>query len=913
MQNRWFYRTPAAHFQTVFSVIGLILSLTTFTTISAEPRKNSLEENLTLRRIAEYWKEGEFLAVKSQIRSFLTAYPESTYADSLNAMLGDLLFNEKNYSEAREIYQNIQDPLFQKQTHYQYLHCLYQEGLFDTLISSATTFLEEKRGSKEQEAMARFFLADALYQLGKSTEHSQAKTNLYSQSIAHFKQLNQTPHASYALYPMAVMYTHLKENEKAAALYEQLASQHPGQQEEFLFQAASLYLSTNKNAAVDLYGKVYLLDGRYAADAAFNQIQLLFSQKRYKDLLTVQETAIKYVPLELLPLMRYYIGKSLFSIGDYANAANYLSQFLENDYPQERLLRNACASLVQCAHKTRNISLFNQSLDHLTHRFPKEEVTCQALLLHAHFCKEVGELALAQKDLKTLTHQFPNHVDQDAFRYDEALLFAQLKQWEESAHAFKSWLMQFPKNSQRSNAYRHLLTCQTELVKAASPETAFVRQQNLIETLREALEQKKLFSTEELSQMHFCLSQTLYESAQYDEALAAFTEYVEKYPTSPQLAEAYLTMTYCHIKGSFDPKGFTVCAEQALTLNEELPQREALHIELYNAYLELATTAPDAEKNACIDQAASHLFSALRQPLHQDNYIWLANHYIKKFQTTDSQSIEKDLYLSRSITILELLLDIMNIQNPIVETEALRLSQLYMESYRYSDAAHLLQALREAQSLTPDASWQYQRLTAFELGQAYERLNQWDKALDIYDDLITSSIHAYSYFGTAARLRAACIEFDQLDATEKREDTEIVQNICNELKNLQIQRKLSSEPWHLEAALSYIDIKVDLAPPSNQLSFRLQLLKQLKEELSSPHDPMTKQYLTAAEQFPEQWSIYKQYLDFISAEELRLEKLQKNTYTTPDHRKNVSSYYDDLLKQPINSYLKYRIQHLRCL
>ena len=66
--------------------------------------------------------------------------------------------------------------------------------------------------------MARFFLADALYQLGKKTDHSQAKTNLYSQSMAHFKQLQQTSHAAHTLYPMAVMYTHLKENEKAAEI-----------------------------------------------------------------------------------------------------------------------------------------------------------------------------------------------------------------------------------------------------------------------------------------------------------------------------------------------------------------------------------------------------------------------------------------------------------------------------------------------------------------------------------------------------------------------------------------------------------------------------------------------------------------------------------------------------------------------
>lgn len=843
----------------------LLVCWTLCTALSAEPKKNSLEESLTLRRIAEYWKEKDFSAVKRQIQSFLSAYPDSAHADSLYAMLGDLLFNENNYKEAHRAYVQIKDPLFAKQTHYQHLYCLYEEGLFDQVIASATTFLEQGTASKEQEEAARFQLADSLFQLGNLTEHLEGKNHLFIQSVSHFKQLTSSSYANQTHYPLAIMYTHLKENDKAAALYEQLANRYPEQREAFLFQAATLYLPSNKNKATDLYGAIYPLNGKHASDAAFNHLQLLFAQKRYRELLTLQDKALQYVAIEHFPLIRYYIGKSLFAVGDPTHAATHLLQFVDGKGSHDHLIKNACLTLVQCAHKTRNLPLFNQSLQHLLRVSPQGNETMHVLLLHAQFCQEIGELTLASNDLKTLLEQHPHHIDRPHFLYDYGAIAAKQKNWDIATKTFQAWLTEFPKHPQKANVYRQLLVCQAELCRTAPPETALILKQDLIATLKTALAQIKLFSASEKKQLQYCLGKTLYDMRSYDEALDLLTQYVETYPQDPSV---YLLMAYCHLQGAFDPTLFTLHAEKALALNADLPNRESLHLQLYNAYLLLAQQAIDADKTDLLSQAAHHLFCGLRQPMQTENRLWLAHYYIDLFER--SNALEKDLYLSRAIAVLEYLMTTSPLDSPRMESEAIRLSQLYIQSNHFKSAITLLEKLQNAYEICPDVAWKYQRLSLFELAQAYEKARNLDMACATYEELITSSQHAYSYFGVASQLKKCRIAFEQLLPDEKVEGSEELQSLYDTLKNLQLQRRLASEPWHLEAAIAYIDMKVACAPEEQQQPLRLQLIEQAYDLFAAENDPLVKQYLLGKEQFPEQMKIYEQYMQFLSAEKLRL-------------------------------------------
>src|SRR6267154_2763303 len=81
-----------------------------------------------------------------------------------------------------------------------------------------------------------------------------------------------------------------------------------------------------------------------------------------------------------------------------------------------------------------------------------------------------------------------------------------------------------------------------------------------------------------------------------------------------------------------------------------------------------------------------------------------------------------------------------------------------------------------------------------------------------FEDLILSSSHVSSYFALAATVEKAKLDFSSLKSFDKHEDVPTLQTICNTLKDVQIKRKLHSEPLHLEAALYYVECKSELVP-----------------------------------------------------------------------------------------------------
>lgn len=892
-------------------LIFFILCASVHTLLFSAEKGGSSKENLALRRIAEYWKEGEFATVKSQIKSFLIEHPQSAYADSLNAMLGDLCFKEKNYVEALRAYDLICTEPFLQKTQFKHLYCLYEQKLFSDVVAFATAFLEEGKSSKVQESAARFQLADALFRLAEATDHPSGKGDLYAQALVHFKKLTETDYAEQILYPMAVIYSHSKDYPRAASLFKTLSAKYPDQKETFLFQAATLQFHFDKNASIDTFGEIYSLNGPHAPEAAYNQMQLLFEQKRYRDLLLVQEKALKHVPSEHVNTIRYYIGKSLFALNDYQHAVVPLSQFVESKPSDHQMLKSAYLSLVICAKEVKDMPLFDRFLKSLTTSFPTENETAQAILLHAQICKEKREFQCAQNDLKALIDQFPGHVDRETFLYEYALLFSLSHQWDDSVKAFKSFLSSYPASTSKANAYRHLIASQIEQTKSASLETIKIKKENLIETLVVALGEKSTLSPDEKKQLRFLLGKTMFEIGQVKDALAELEDYVRDFSNEPSCAEAHLLIAYCYARDLTQTKRFAEHAEKALVLGKNPPKN--LRIQLYNAYLLIAQKAAPNEKSVLVDQAADHLFLALDQVVKSENRQWLANHYFQRYQACALE--KKSFYLERTVVVLENILGLHGTTLDLVispekiemESEAIKLSQLYAQAGRPSHGIGLLTALNRQYEAHPDLAWKYRRLTLFELGRIYEEIGDSVEAMRTYDSLISTSTHARSYFGTAARLKKSKLAYSLLSPEQKREASGSLQAICDNLKDLEIERRLVTEPWHLEAALTYMDIKMALAPENEKLTVESHLISQIRENFSSMTDPRVQQYLAAAEQFPEQFAVYEHYMQFLEAEELRLRGASDEELSA-DFLRQAEIRYDKLMQQPINELLKKRVQ-----
>jgi tetratricopeptide (TPR) repeat protein len=885
--------------------MSFFVGIALFSSLHAKDVDASLEESLELRKISEYWKEKDYKTVKIQIFDFLSKNPKSSYVDQLHAMLGDLYFQEKNYADAICAYDKIQGQEFRLKSQFRRLHSLYEIGKHEEFILSADLFLKDPNARGEEINTVRFELAESCFYTAHAPENEDRKKELFKEALSQYQQLMQTKFCDLTLGPQAQAYAFLEEYPKAASLYLLLAHKDSAKREDWLFQAASLQLHFDKKSAIETFAAIVELDGKNASKAAFNKLNLLFQEKRYKDFILAQDKSLKHISADKAPLIRYYLGKSLFHTRNFVYAINPLSESLSSTTLDRAHEKSALITLIVCAKETQDLPLFEKALAQLKTEFSDDEETFNSLLMHSQLCRDRGEWAKSRADIQELLELSPCHPQREVLLYDSALTLSQESRWEESASAFEAFLKEYPKSAQKTSVLRHIVSARIEDLKHASVETQKLKQELLLDSLMLAVEEKKTFTQAEIQKMRYLMGKTQFELCQYDAAIATLTEYIRTFNKDPTCADACLLLAYCYRQGLRDDVDFALNAEQALALNPTLQGEADLHLALFNTYLGLAEKAPLDEKKEKIAKAADHLFLALNKPVNKENQHWLAGYYFQQYQNGQPEAVE------RAALVLEKLLGVK--ENSIalssdaqsLEAEAIKLAAIYEKTGRYQQRAQLLESLINQQTSHPELNWKYQRMAQFELGKTYLLLDEKGKAIKAYADLIASSSHISSYFATAAQVEKAKLEFSMLKGKERYEDAEAVAAICDQLKEVQIKRKLYSEPLHLEAALCYIDIKTELSNADQQLKHKQFLLQQMKENFFSESDPLVSHYLLAAAQFPDKERLYKQYLCYIDAEMLRLsaEKAQNSAQMQEARRK-----FDQLLAESTDDTLTERIR-----
>jgi hypothetical protein len=112
-------------------------------------------------------------------------------------------------------------------------------------------------------------------------------------------------------------------------------------------------------------------------------------------------------------------------------------------------------------------------------------------------------------------------------------------------------------------------------------------------------------------------------------------------------------------------------------------------------------------------------------------------------------------------------------------------------------------------------------------------------------------------------LQMARLQYSLLPEDQKMENNPQMIAILTGLKDLQIKRKIYSEPIHIEAALDYADIK------AKQEGFKLDktlfLMNKIKEDFAID--------ATKENSHPDKEALLKNYLKYVDAEILRLKAI----------------------------------------
>jgi len=840
------------------------------------------KEALALRRITEYWKDGDYQTVKRQITHFLEQNPDSDLCDHLSAMLGDLYFQERNFQEALNIYNRIENYEIQVKTSFNRLQALFELRDYLLVIEEAEGRLHRDRGVDNQQLIkVRYLLAESCFRQALKCKEMDDKLHYLKLAKPHYKVLTQTKYSDRVLFPLAEIHRLLREDARAASLYLNLAQKYPEHRERFLFQAAVLQIKENADEAVKNFAKVHELGGKRSRLAAFNQMILLYQNERYEEYLGVYAKAIALMPQEKVPLLQFYEGRSQYFLGNYEQAILPLENFLEATEGRTKERKSAFLLLFNCSRYLKNLTLLDGTLNGFKKTFPKESELPSVLMVHAQMCKESGQMEKALEDLESLSENFPEYEQSDVVAYDHALICFQTQKWERARVGFTRFLEQFPNSERTVSAWRHLLNTCIEEVKHTAGGAKLEAKSTFISVLDQALQLDEVLSEKEKASYEMVRIKSLCELDRYGEAIPMLTAYLagEVEPTS--LAEAYLLLAICHQKVGSDVSYFIQNAEKALSFNPNLNESEGLHLELYNAYL---SEGLDAEYSDNTDHyfhfAAEHLFASnawKKRETKLQNHLWMLNHYSQRAKSGEKETFEKARILFYDLAGLKQggkgALNITP-ENLYIEPEVLKFAQLLEIHQKSSARVLLLEKLIHQQEEHPEYAWKHRRRALLELAKAYESSGQNEHATNSYNFLLHSNeTHLSSVVAATAQLHLAKLNFKQIPSQERKKDNKEIVAVLHRLKDLQIQKKLPAEPIHLEAALTYAEIRTQLSNEESQNKNALFFYRRLQSDFLSQEDPIGEAYTSLRRENPEKNNIFVAYMRYVDAVMLKHQAL----------------------------------------
>ena len=776
------------------------------------------EEPLALRRIADFWQEGEYQIAKGQIEEYLNAFPQSAYFATLSAALGDLFLREKNYSNALHYYSLILDEEWLHKTFLNRMQCLYHLEWYATLADACELFLAGPMEEEEMALQATYYLAIALYQQClNASKNPELLEALALRAEPHFERLIQSRLSSEVSQAFAHLCCILKNFSKASDIYLDLAQKEEMNKEDFLFQAALLQSEFDKEKASETFQHIANLGEHRSQDAAFNHLVLQFERQRYAELVSAKDVLLEQISEEKTPRAHLLFGRSFLALKRNYEAMHELKTFIKSSPPYEEL-RAGLLPFLEAAQQTDDLPALYFAIERLDKEDPELP---KALFARAILLKKEGRIEEAKKELQALLSSDTSFDQKPQTVFELAHLEHHDKNWQACRAGSLFFIQHYPFHELAPFAWKYFISSSAELSAKEDPDQSFYKEQ-LVADLELLKESTPFFTEQEFCDWQFLLAKTHYALHAYEKAYAILAPLSER--SFPQRANAFLLMALLQKESSLEL--FCDYAEQALEQNADLIEIAQVHIALFNAYLERSRQEP-----ALLEIAADHLFSAFQKngQLAPDNLLWLANYYY-------AQSSTSELAAGRAASLFEK-------YNPVKDV-AYQLAHLYSQQNRTEEQVLLLER-QDQTHLDPKSQ--------LLLAEGYARLGQTKQASALFDSLV-----AAEPFIRSPTSASACLQLIRLTRTQEDFSRE---RAAASLKNLILQRNLANEPIHLEAALDYVDLQA-----GSNVEKKLSLLIQAKEEFESASTLLSKDYQEARRKLPEKDLLYQAYLRLFDAE-----------------------------------------------
>ncbi|MBX7067098.1 MAG: tetratricopeptide repeat protein [Parachlamydiales bacterium] len=765
-------------------------------------RAESEEEALFLRRIADFWQEGEYQIAKTQMEEFIVDYPQSPFADALCAALGDLFLREKNFSGALNYYSQVQSPEFIQKVFLNRMQCLYEMQWYATLADECEAYLETTPNLH-----VTYFLAIALYhQCINASKDTDQLLKLAERAKPYFETLYQSELAQEVAQGYAHLSCILKDYSKATEIYTDLAEKNPAMEEEMLFQVALIQSEYDKVLALGTFEKISKLGRKRAKEAAYNRMVLAFDLGRYEDIVTGD--LISQIPADRAGIARLFLGRSLLQTKHYAEAAKELKAYIQTA-PVSETLFAALLSLLDASYQTGDLQSLDEAIGKLALHYPQNPELPKAYFSRAQILKRNERYDEAKAELDKLIAEYPAFPQKAQVMFELTHLDFKAKNWDGCYKRGLAFLNAFAGHELSPFVWRYFVS--------SSSEIAMQKAEHKPQLLADLEVFLRLPLTEvEKNEWQLLQAKTHFELKQYEAAMQSLK--------SQDTPNAQLLLSLCYRDGYRNIEQFCKTAEEALQKGANLVDSGQIHASLYNAYLELSN----------MDKAAQHLYDAFmaKAELKSENILWLADHYYNQLLDEEGNFV----IAARAAALY------LKAKSFGAEQATCRLAKVYSILGRIDDAIALLENLsnpsQEAQLI---------------LAENYAKKGIVDQAAQIFDAIVTSCGTGRSPVAAAAALHGSRLKMAQGKPN--------LVEIATQLKNLVLQKNFEGEPLYLEAALDYVALAA-----KNDPAKKAALLQKTKEDFEQRNDLLSKDYHAAREKSPRKNITYQGYMKLIDAE-----------------------------------------------
>ena len=840
--------------------------------LALEPQSD--EEAFLVRRIAEFWKDGDYQIVQSQIQTFLQKYPDSSLKDHLQGILGDLYLQKDQYENALNAYSEITHADVREKTLINKLQCHYELGQYDSIAEYGESYLKHPSASIDERRDEYYFLmAESFFRRSLTTSDPDQKQTLSLKAKPLYEALDQTAYHDISRFALAEIHSTIGDFPEAARTYLDLSEKYTDQREELLFHAGNLQAQYKPEQAVETFSKIIEMNGDRAKEATFNRLLLYYQLGNYDQVVDAHDQVVSFIPDEKRALFDLIVGKSYFSTEDYANALIHLKQYAASTDSATPSLKNALLMLMTASYHQGDAPLFNATFERFKDKFSNDSEMPKAIFTHAMLAKASGDRVGVQEDLETLLKNYPNYEDQEGLLFEYASLTYDHQNWGKSYQSFNDFLTQYPLSERTPVAWRYFFSSALNLFKEAQEnEGVHYSKGAFFEDISRVLDQENVLGDDEKREYLLLQAKTAYELDLFDVAYKKLYSYIDTYQQDPSLAEAHFIAGLSSKEINHDLGPVCYHLEKALELDPDFYDTASVHLELYNAYLTLSTLSKEADDFLC--KAALHLYDAVTkdpEPIKAENRLWLANYYYNK---DDDLAQQRAYYLFKNTLVTDNWESVsINEDSLFLEAEIIKLAKLLDSRGEYQEKISLLKNLAAKQNANPEWDWRFQRRALLELAESYEKTGDRALALNTYSFITETAQYSPSPLSYQALLKEARLRYESLSKKERNESHPEMIAVLNNLKELQIKKHVATEPMHLEAAIDYATIRTELSSEAEKHDRRLFFLKRIKEDFKPTDDQISIDYYNDLQKDAEKNHIFQLYMRLIDAEILQLEAL----------------------------------------